>query len=333
MDLRLKESVNGQVSDAVSSRTTDRASDPSPAPMATDLIEIVRLVLLLPLSWAVPARYWPAVARRLAFLDGVLRRNMVEARVAHVGQVLGDARAAAAPRRIVRQWLAANYESRMQILRCYRPDRWRPEIEVIGLEHIENGLREARGIVLWVGNFAFSSHVTKMALSQAGVAVSHLSRPTHGFSRSLFGIRALNPIQTRIEDRYLRERLTVTPQNARAVWRLIQEKLGENGIVSITVGDQARRLARPRFLAGRMRLATGPAYLACTTGAALLPVFTLRTDARSYAVHIGPPLGKGSNADDDMCVNGIVEEYAARLQPLVLRHPSLWRNWSIVDVD
>ena len=23
----------------------------------------------------------------------------------------------------------------------------------------------------------------------------------------------------------------------------------------------------------------------------------------------------------------------ARLQPLVLRYPSLWRNWSIVDVD
>ncbi len=335
MDLRLRKRVNGRVSDEGWHRAPDRASawapDPSPPIAATDLVEIVRLVFLLLLSWSLPTRSWPAVARGLAFLDGALRRNMVDTRVSHVGRVLGGARAATSPRRIVMQLLAANYESRMQILRDYRPDRWHPEIEIIGLEHIENGLHEGRGIVLWVGNFAFSSHVTKMALSRAGVAVSHLSRPTHGFSRSLFGIRALNPIQTRIEDRYLHERLTVTPRNAREIWRLIQEKLGKNGIVSITVGDQARRIARPQFLAGRMRLATGPAYLACTTGASLLPVSTLRTDARSYSIHIGPPLGKGSNADDDMCVNGIIEEFAAQLQPLVLRHPGLWHNWSIVD--
>ncbi len=312
-------------------RASGWAPDPAPRLTATDLVEIVRLVFLLLLSWVLPVRSWPDVARGLAFLDGALRIKLVDTRVSHVGRVLGSARAANSPRGIVMQLLAANYESRMQILRDYRPDCWRPEIEIIGLEHIENGLHEGRGILLWVGNFAFSSHVTKMALSRAGVAVSHLSRPTHGFSRSLFGIRALNPIQTRIEDRYLRERLTVTPQNARAVWPLIQEKLDENGIVSITVGDQARRIARPRFLAGRIRLATGPAYLACTTGAALLPVFTLRTDARSYSIHIGPPLGKGSNADDDMCVNGIIEEFAARLQPLVLRHPGLWHNWSNVD--
>ncbi len=325
------------MSAGVSDRTTNQSSgwvpDPPPPVMATDLIETLRLVLLLPLSWAVPARYWPAVARALAFLDGVLRKKTAEARVAHVEQVLGGARAAAAPRTIVRKWLATNYESRMQILRDYRPDRWRPEIEITGLEHIENGLREGHGIVLWVSNFASSSHVTKMALSEAGAAVSHLSRPTHGFSRSLFGIRVLNPIQTRIEDRYLCERLTVSPQNSRAVWRLIQSKLSENGIVSITVGDQARRIARPRFLAGRIRLATGPAYLACTTGAALLPAFTLQTGARNYTVHIGAPLGNRSDVDDDMRVKGIVEEYAARLQPLVLRYPSLWRNWSIVDVD
>jgi lauroyl/myristoyl acyltransferase len=333
----MKQNMSPQISGRARERTPHRGSDWTPDPAAPitaiDLVEIARLILLLPLSWTLPVRFWPIVTQGLAFLDSVLRKNIVDARVARIGQVLGDARAATGPTRIVRRSLAANYEDRMQILRSYRPDRWCPEIEIIGLEHVENGLDEGRGIVLWISNFAFSSHITKMALWRAGIAVSHLSRPTHGFSCSLFGIRALNPIQTRIEDRYLRERLIVMPQNARAVWRLLQEKLAENGIVSITVGSQARRIARPRFLAGRIRLATGPAYLAYTTGAALLPIFTLQTNAQSYTVHIGPPLGNGLNADDDLCVDGIVEEFAARLQPIVLRHPGLWRNWSNVDIE
>ena len=174
MDLRVRKIVNGRVS----GRASAWAPDPSPPIAASDLVEIVRLVLLLLLSWSLPARSWPAIARGLAFLDGALRRNMVDTRVSHVGRVLGRARAAASPRRIVMQLLAVNYESRMQILRDYRPDRWCPEIEIIGIEHIEKGLREGRGVVLWVSNFAFSSYITKMALSRAGIAVSHLSRPT-----------------------------------------------------------------------------------------------------------------------------------------------------------
>jgi len=301
--------------------------------MAGDLVELVRLAALLPFSWVVPARHWPSLTRVPALLDSVFRRETIEERILHVGKVLGEHSATASPRDIVRDWLAFNYESRMQILRGYRPDRWCPEIELGGLEHLENGIRGGHGVVLWVANFAFSSQITKMALSRAGHAVCHLSRPTHGFSRSAFGIRALNPIQTRIEDRYLGERLTVTQQDGRKVWQMIQEKLGRNGVVSITVGDQAKRIARPRFLAGRIRLATGPAALACRTGAVLLPVFTLRLEPGRFSCRIGPPIEKMPEADDGTCAERMVEEYVSRLQPLVLRHPGLWRNWSLVDVE
>ncbi len=43
-----------------------------------------------------------------------------------------------------------------------------------------------------------------MAFHRAGLAVSHLSRASHGFSGSRLGVRVLNPIHTKVEDRYLR---------------------------------------------------------------------------------------------------------------------------------
>ena len=54
-----------------------------------------------------------------------------------------------------------------------------------------------------------SQLVSKMALHRAGYGLVHLSRSEHGYSSTIFGMRCLNPLRSRIESRYLAERVVI----------------------------------------------------------------------------------------------------------------------------
>ena len=69
---------------------------------------------------------------------------------------------------------------------------WRPRFEITGRQYLDEALADGKGAVLWVAHFSFASLFTKMALSQAGYRISHISRPEHGVSKSRFGVRYLN---------------------------------------------------------------------------------------------------------------------------------------------
>ena len=89
-------------------------------------------------------------------------------------------------------------------------------------------------MILWVGGFAHHQLITLMALRQADFAVHQLTRPEHGFSTSLFGIRWLNRLWTRIERRFIAERVVILNNDAGPALQLLRQRLGANGIVWIT---------------------------------------------------------------------------------------------------
>ena len=113
--------------------------------------------------------------------------------------------------RIAAENWANRYEERFQYLRAWRPDGWTPEIAILGEEHVTAALAKGRGIIFWAGNFSFNDLIAKIAWRRLGLAVSHFSRPIHGFSTTRFGVRYLNAVRRGIEDRYLGERLMVEP--------------------------------------------------------------------------------------------------------------------------
>jgi hypothetical protein len=76
-------------------------------------------------------------------------------------------------------------------LRAWRPRGWSPKIEAVGREHVSAALDNGRGIIFCAGNFSFNDLVTKMAWRRLGFAVSHFSRPTHGFSETRKSISIL----------------------------------------------------------------------------------------------------------------------------------------------
>jgi len=272
-------------------------------------------------SWVVPEGLWLTLARTIGRVEALLGVPRSRAwQIDHqLAAVLGcSARALAVERN------ASGHASRLYGLREYRPWRQAVPVRIDGLDHLRGALAAGAGAVLWVGRFTWASIITKMGLHQTGVPVTHLSRPGHGFGDSAFQVRWLNPIWTRIETRFLRERIVLQPGAETGALRALRRRLAENGVISITVGDEAARTVDVSVLGVPLRLATGPMHLAAASGAPLIPVFTVRDDAGVFVVTLEAPLPLEARADRDAREHDVAAQYARRLEPWVRRYPGQW---------
>ena len=161
-----------------------------------------------------------------------------------------------------------------------------------------------------------------------GLAVSHFSRPIHGFSTTRFGVRYLNAVRRGIEDRYLGERLMAEEHETQIALQRLRDSLKANGAISITVGNKGRHTAPANFLGARIILATGPLAMGRTTGAAVLPVSTLRLAPGRFEVTIGERRrGARMAPTASQTMQVAVQAYADWVTPFVLRDPGQWRGW------
>ena len=91
---------------------------------------------------------------------------------------------------------ANRYEERFQYLRAWRPDGWEPEIDILGAEQVGSALDKGRGDHFLGRQFQLRDDlIAKIAWRRLGLAVSHFSRPIHGFSTTRFGVRYLNAVR------------------------------------------------------------------------------------------------------------------------------------------
>lgn len=290
---------------------------------ANDLVQTLRLVVVGVLSWIVPSEFWPRLAVALAALDRRIRPDEIARQTEMFAALLGDT---PPPADIVEASIAANYEDRLQLFRDYRPGGWRPETRIDGEQHLRDALARRKGVILWTSYFVYSGQMTKMTLARHRYKVSHLSRPTHGFSNSRFGMSVLNRIQTRIEDRYLLDRIQLQGDDTLPALMAMRRRLHKNGIVSITLGTQASQLVERPFLNGTIRIPTGPVELARLTDSVLLPVYTVRDDYWRYTTHIGAPMASADESPAD-----VAAAFAAWLEPVVRARPAHWRSWRMVQ--
>ena len=285
-----------------------------------DFADLVLFATLFPVAWVLPERYWERWTRFL----GSLHVRFMGQHGKHLQPVLEeDFRLRSCE--LETEFRDYNYRELMAYLREHSPWRWKPAITVIGRQHIDAGLEKGKGVVLWVCPFLHSDLTTKKGLHDAGYRVSHLSEQGHGGSDTLFGMRYLNPIKTGIEERYC-ERCVMSPDGAGPAVRKLVERLKSNGVVSITALQKGRRVAERRFLGGLLRLAKGGPNIALTTGATLLPVFTVIAEDGGHEVHIEPPLTATAGCLED-AEEEIASQYVAILEKYVRRYPGVWRGW------
>ena len=223
---------------------------------------------------------------------------------------------------------AAVYELRMQNLRCWRPGGWRPDIALQGEEHLVRAIERGNGAILWVAHFAFNSGITKIALHNRGHRVSHLSRPEHGFSKTRFGIACLNPVRCIPEDRHLAERIVYDRTAPSTAMRRMVRALQSGGVVSITAGAwEGNGLVDAPLLGGTLSLAVGAPRLALLTGAALLPVFSVRNAEQRLTTVIEAPIGLSRDSVPADACGDAAAEYLERHEPWIRQFPEQWRGW------
>jgi len=141
------------------------------------------IAVLGPVAWLTPERraWWP-VSRFLsrAIADG--RPGITRIRKEMLAAALGE-HADGYDLTELRLYVMATYmEERLEILRAYRPGGWRPRLALDGRAHLDAALASGRGAVLWMSPFSYADLVTKMALHDAVIAVTHLSAFSRGFS-------------------------------------------------------------------------------------------------------------------------------------------------------
>ena len=224
-----------------------------------DLAVLLGLPVLLGLSWCAPERSWRWLCRAIGPLAVPMLAGDTTAIADMIDRTLSGPRFVRSPKALLEELAGEQVLSILQLLRDYRPDGWGPKIRLTGGDHIEAALGRGHGVILWVASSVFADLVAKIAFHRAGLAVSHLSRPSHGFSDTRFGVRYLNRLQTAIENRYLKERIRLAPDGGKAALDALAARLDDNGVVSMTVHRNAKRPITVPFLKGEILLGAGSA--------------------------------------------------------------------------
>ena len=301
-------------------------------------LEDAKLAAALPLLWmfalTTPERRWRALCHRLETIRAGFNASDLE-RVGRVAQcVVGGSHASFERRAFALAAAAGATEHNLQGLRSRSRDGWNPVLQLEGAAHLDSALAAGRGAVLWVAHFCFHALATKKALSDAGYRVWHLSRPEHGFSRSTVGIALFNGIRTGAEARQLAGRIVFERDRPGAAAVAAARVLAQNGILSITAGDwEGQRIAVIDVCGGKLQLAVGAPRLARLSGAALLPVFTVRgADEQTIRVVIESALAVRSGGESDAALQSAAQAFGRVLESYVRRYPCEWRDWGRLEL-
>jgi lauroyl/myristoyl acyltransferase len=283
-------------------------------------------------AWLLPEKFWNALAKWVApFTTSVISVEQDEL-IRKIEAATGKRKLVNTPKEIAINLVSCEILKTFQNMRDFKPGNWTPEIELVGLEHIDSALNIGRGAIIWDSHFYFANLVTKIALHRAGYEIHHLSHPEHGFSPSRFGIRFLNPIRGHSENHYLKERVVINPDIPKTAMQILEARLNSNAIVSITVSDRGRRPIIVPFLNSEICIAPGAQLLAIKTGAALIPGFTFQTSPLHYQVTLAPPLHIPETSCLDTAITALTNAYVHQLEKNVLTCPSEWVGWMNVPL-
>ncbi len=284
------------------------------------------IAVLFPLAWLFPVSGWPSLCTRINRLLGA-RKSRYTKKVADVVAVALEEDDPGRALDVAHRILSGRLEYYMYCFRHYRPGPAPVAARVEGLHHVADARRDGRPIIMWAPPQLFASLLLKQAFHDQGLALHHVSANIHGFlARSRFGRRHLNPVITRIEDRFLAERIWYQPNDLIKVSLRIDRILRDGGILSVTAGAGPRSEMTGSLLDGRhaIRLAIGPIKLAWRHEAVILPCYLERVPDGTFIAHITEPLDVAASDDPSECVAMAMREYADRVSSVIMAQPSLW---------
>ncbi len=285
-----------------------------------DVVTAARLGCCL-MAALLPSRLWPAAARLLARVHLKFHAGAVELLAA------SSACESCGAASFAHEAIAADYLSDIGAVAEALPGRSGCESRLVGGDVLARALQRTRGAIVWYSPFAGSDLASKKALALAGYPVTQLSSPFHPYSPTRLGALLLNPIRLRAINRYTATRVLVVYGNARPALDALKAVLADNGVVLITaIGAGRHSLAFP-LMGGVVELAVGAPLLACDSGAALIPAFTLPDAGGGYRFELAPELTPPRSASSREAIRDLAARYVDLLEPVVRAHPAQWEGW------
>jgi lauroyl/myristoyl acyltransferase len=296
-------------------------------------LEDVKLAAALPVLWllavTLPERRWRSICYRLEAIRASVGLSDLGPVEQAAVRVVGDSRLPFDRRSFALEAAAGATEHHLQVLASRSRGGWKAVPRLEGVAHLDAALAAGRGAVLWVAHFCFNALATKKALRAAGYRVWHFSRPEHGFSKSKLGIALFNGIRTGAERPQLAGRIVYERDRPAAAAVAAMRVLKQNGVLTITAGDwEGQRIAAIDLCGGAFDLAVGAPRLARLSGAALLPVFTVRgPDQDTIRVVIEPAVAVPPDGEGDDALQFAAQGFGRSLERYVMRYPTEWRDW------
>jgi len=202
-------------------------------------------------------------------------------------------------------------------------------VSVANIDVLTTELNKGRGVILWVAAMTHLPDACKIGLHDKGFLVSHLSRPEHGFSSSRFGVKFLNPIKTRYECRFLKQRVVIEDGNTKSAVANLETLLGNNEIISILASaHQGKALFHSPFLNHDLQIAVGAPSIAYNTGASLVPVFgnSKNAEKEEFEIRFGEPI-ELTGEDKRAAVQSATLGFLGSLEDEIRAHPHLSLLW------
>jgi len=291
--------------------------------------DLARLVIWYPFRWAVSVLPVQQAVAALA-LPGKAHCRLSSRKhlklMENLKVVEGIAGNSSLLAEAVEQYFETHYVSQLLVFLFPRLHR-KNIVEIhtfIGLEKLDLELAKSRGCILLHAHFGpvhlplFHLGIEKYNVKQIG----YLRKP-QGLSR--IGER----VSYRLRERYEKLIPAEIVQANRFLGSAFKH-LKRNGILLMT-GDGTGRGEfignfKPfSFLGQRVLFPVGPAKLANKTGAALIPMFTIKQKAgHKYLTIIEDPLTSGSRKDGE---TEIMARFLHLFELYIRRYPGLWHFW------
>jgi len=297
--------------------------------------DLAKLVAWYPLRWFVTAAPW-GIAYFLGGLvgrvycrvcPGKIRRIARNMHCALRGEGLTESHAWACARTLATR----HYVEHMEFYKLATLTRENvgKHVTMEGIEHVEKALASGKGAVLVHMHFG-SKQFPLVALGLNGYPVTQVGyRDTSAGDYSFIHRQVHLRLRLKIEARFKAKHVHLG-EFMRPLYRCLQ-----NNELLMIAGDGIGGRRNPGlnylpipFLGRQMLFPPGPARLALSTGAPLIPVFCVQEDGKwHYRVLFEPPIEQQDTGNQQLDVLANIGCIAKAFERYIKRHPDHWMFW------
>jgi len=245
------------------------------------------------------------------FLLSVKRRKIVSDNIRHVPDLELDKRRQLWTIRSVFKHVSKNYFDLTKLSQL-RLDKLEENVTIEGWHHLAEAVNNTRGTIIasaHLGNFDFATQVLILRGIRMTMFVEDFN--SSPFLRNVAKLRQRNGARTLpVSTSALREGLQI---------------LRHGGTISIVCDRGIRGNGLKVNLFGEVTLlSVGAVSLALRTGAAIVPIFSVRQSNNRCYIYVEPPLRLFDNGNRNRSVRAGLEKLTAIMERYIQQYPEQW---------